>query len=147
MTTAPDLRTRLEGSRAALLLALEGLTDREFGAEIQPGVTVIGVLARLAPAERAAVDAARVAAGMPPHSGPIAAGALLTRAVPPQVIHDLAGARHGTLTFIEGLQPEHLGSTTPDGQSALALLAAIVEREEAAAHQIAALPRGGVTPA
>ena len=46
------LRQRLEQSRAALLSALEGLTDRDFAAEIEPDVTVVGALAVLAPAER-----------------------------------------------------------------------------------------------
>lgn len=140
MTTTPHLLARLGASRAALLAALEGLTDREFGTEIEPGLTVIAALARLAPAEREAVDAARAAAGLPPRPRPIAAGALLTRAVPPQVIHDLAGARHETLTFLARLSAP---SAPGRHEAALGLLDAVAAREEAAARRIGTVPRGG----
>ncbi|RLT44130.1 MAG: hypothetical protein DWI58_01585 [Chloroflexi bacterium] len=140
MTTVDDIRTLLDASRLALLHAIEGLTDREFASDVAPGLTVLGALAGLAPVEREAVERARATAGLAARPRPAAAGPVLTRTVPPQVIHDLAGARHETLTFLDQLPvgplPAAIGDDAPE-----ALLLAIAQREHAVALQVAAVPR------
>ena len=127
MSDAAELRARLERSRAALLRSLEGLTERDFSSELAPGETVIGLLARLAPAEREAVRAARGEAQ--PSAGGAAGGR--SRPLPPPVIHDLAGARYETLAFLEAAGAE----LDPEVR---ALIAGIAEREEEAARRIEA---------
>ena len=52
------LRARLDASRAALLAALEGVTERDFAVDLGGGETVVRALAALAAAERAATGAA-----------------------------------------------------------------------------------------
>ena len=116
------LRARIEASRAALLEAIARLTEQDFAAEVEPGLSVAGLLAALAAAER---DAARAA---PPAGG-------VTRANPgsvlaPQAIHDLAGARFETLRTLDAVA----GGELPD--AAVAALAAVAEREEAATERI-----------
>ena len=120
------VRTRLERSRAKLLEALARLTEQDFASEIEQGRSVMQLLAALAPAERAATAAAREAAGLPPRPGP-SHGAARRSELAPQVIHDLAGARHETLLT--------LGSIGPAGPQ-LDELHGVAEREEAAAERI-----------
>jgi hypothetical protein len=136
--TADELRTSLDASRAALLAAIEGLTDRDFAAEISSGETIIGLLSALAVDEREAIRLARQAVGAEPRPLPTTGGPRLSRAIPPQVVHNLAGARHETLLFID----THGDSLMRDGAGGEAtlhpLLTTVVERERAAAERIAA---------
>ncbi len=85
----PDLRAnlaaRLEMARRALVGVLEGLTERDFATDLGGGETVVRLLANLAGAEHRAV----VEAG-----GTGVHGAPAEKPLPPQVIHDLAGARY-----------------------------------------------------
>ena len=127
---AAALRERLRRSRAGLLEALGRLTEQDFASADGDGRSVLGLLADLAPAERA--DAARAiagggagGAGAPPGPPAAARGALLA----PQAIHDLAGARRGTLRALAALEEA--------GRSAAAL-EAIAEREERAAAAVRA---------
>lgn len=127
-------RTLLEQSRAALLAALEGVTERDFTAELEPGTTMIAALAALAPAEREAVRDARVAIGAPERPLPAGGASVTGRATPPQVVHDLAGARYETLLFLDYLE----GAQRPPDGAIAAALEAIAAREAAVSGQIAA---------
>ncbi|MBM4410634.1 MAG: hypothetical protein FJ037_04795 [Chloroflexi bacterium] len=80
-----DLAARLEVARRELLNALEGLTERDFATDLGGGETVVRLLASLAGAEHRAV----VEAG-----GAGSSGAPVEKPLPPQVVHDLAGARY-----------------------------------------------------
>ena len=128
MTTPHDdaspaaLRARLDASRAALLDAVARLTEQDFAADLGGGETVGGVLAALAASERAA------AAG----AGDADAD---TRGTPlaPQAIHDLAGARFETLRRLDAVE----GAGERDA-AALAAIAEVAAREEAAAARIRA---------
>ena len=124
------LRARLERSRGALLAALGRLTEPDFAAEVEPGLSVTALLAGLAPAERAAIAKARRAAGVAPRPQP-ATSAARDSALPPQVIHDLAGARHETVLFLDAPSSDPPAESVP-----WASLEAIAEREEAAAERI-----------
>lgn len=127
------IRERLESSRAALLAALEGVTERDFAAELAPGMTVVAKLATLAPAEREAIREARLAVGAPERPLPGAGANVSRRATPPQVVHDLAGARYETSLFLELLDAMPADS----GQDELAtLLQGIHEREIAVAEAV-----------
>jgi hypothetical protein len=141
-----DLRQRLERSRAALLQALEGLTDRDFAAELEPELTVVGALASLAPAERQAVRRAREAVGAPPRPLPSAGSTQRARALPPQVVHDLAGARYETLLFLDSLREEQL-AVLADGERVEALLARVAEREVATAERVQGRASESANPA
>ncbi|GMU39229.1 MAG: hypothetical protein AMXMBFR23_00950 [Chloroflexota bacterium] len=112
------LRARLEASRAALLAALEGVTERDFATNLGDGVTVVRLLARLAAEERA--DAARL-------RGEAAEVAVPERPLPPQVVHALAGARYQALQALDlpGL-----------GADAAEALVAGIEAREAAAERV-----------
>ena len=116
-TTRNALLERLAASRALLLAALEGVTERDFGSQAGEQ-TVVQLLASLARAERAAVGAAR---------GNAVTSRTIARPAPPQVMHDLAGARYETRRYIEQL---------PDPSSAASLVAGIETREAAAAQLI-----------
>ncbi len=119
-TPAP-LAARLERSRDALLEALTERTEADFARALGGpyGDETLGhALAVLAQAERAGLAAARSIAA-PERELP-------EKPLPPQVTHDLAGARHQTLSHLEGL----------DGAAAEAVVAAIVERESALVAQI-----------
>lgn len=132
--TAHELRQQLEASREALLRALTGLTERDFASQLEGGESVLEALAALARAERATVEEARaMLAGKVEESQPASSR---RRALPPQVIHDLAGARHTTMTFLEGLDGTGLAAVAER-------LAAIAEREVAAARRIEGRPAGG----
>ena len=148
---ATDLRERLQSSRRALLDAMKGLTEQDFAAEIAgaQGATVADYLAALAPAERDAVRRAREAVGAPPR--PLPPRGRRERVLPPQVIHDLAGARHETMLFLDALDAPDGSSpaTEPGGDGddgARALLDAVADREQAAAARLAELTPPGRTP-
>ena len=121
-----DLRARLERSRAQLLEALAQLTEQDFASEIEEGRSVLDLLADLAPAERSAAAQARAAAGLPARATPPAATRRSLLA--PQVIHDLAGARHETLLALAEL--EQAAGPVP------AALPAVAAREEQAGAAI-----------
>lgn len=122
--TPPDhaaLVARLAESRAALLEALTERTEQDFARPLDSeseGETLGHALAVLASAERADIAIAR--AEEPPHRE------LPEKPLPPQVTHDLAGARHQTLS--------HLG--TFDAATATGLVEAIVGRESALVARI-----------
>src|SRR5438067_12665214 len=105
--TVEELRAELEASHAALLAAAGTLTDRDFATALADGTTIIAVLAALAPAEREAVRLAREVTGAPARPLP-ASDVPRTCALPPQVLHDLAGARYETLLFLDVLDASGL---------------------------------------
>ena len=131
---AAALRARLEASRATLLGSIARLTEQDFAAELEPGLGVAGLLAALAAAERGAVAAVRDAAARPARS---ATRATRASALAPQAIHDLAGARFETLRTLAALE----AAAGPE-EAAIGSLAAVAEREEAAAERIRAKFRG-----
>ncbi len=108
------------------------MTEQAFAAELE-GVTVVAYLAALAPAEREAVTRARQAAGLP--ARPMPSAGERERVLPPQVIHDLAGARHETLLLLDLLDNDGLNADA-GGESVGALLEAVSERETTAAALI-----------
>ena len=130
-SSAAALRARLEASRAALLESIARLTEQDFAAELEPGLGVAGLLAALAAAERDAVAAVRDAAARPARS------ATRASALAPQAIHYLAGARFETLRTLAALE----AAAGPE-EAAIGVLAAVAEREEAAAERIRAQFRG-----
>lgn len=89
------LAARITAAREALLAALHGVTEREFAAEVSPGVTVLAALLHLAHAEREAVQAGRALLGAPPRPAPTSV-VDPARVLPPQAVHDLAGAWYET---------------------------------------------------
>jgi hypothetical protein len=138
MTELDDLRARLEASRAALLEAVRGLTERDFAAPLAEDETVVDALAALARGEREAVHAARVAAGAPPR--PLPAGkAVAGRPLPPQVVHDLAGARYETELLLDWLAE----ATPAPSEAVRSALDGVEAREIAAAARIAGRERTG----
>jgi hypothetical protein len=116
------LHARLEASRAVLLGALEGVTERDFASDLG-GETVVQLLARLATEERAAVAAA---------GGPATSERQVEKPLPPQVIHALAGARYRTSRYLDA--PE------ADTEVARALVAGIEQREGDAARRVRERP-------
>jgi hypothetical protein len=138
MSELDDLRARLETSRMALLEAVHGLTERDFSASLGEEDTVVDALAGLARSEREAVQTAREAAGAPPR--PLPAGKAVTgRPLPPQVVHDLAGARYETELLLDWL-------AEADEAAAEAVRSAfdgIAAREIAVARQISGRERPG----
>ena len=124
-------RARLDASRAALLAALEGLTEREFGTEISGGETVLDRLQALATRERETTRAARQRLGAGERPTPASGRGITSgRVLPPQAIHDLAGARYETALLIEAAA-SRLREIGDD-------LASIAENELAAAAAIVA---------
>ena len=136
---AAALRARLEASRATLLGSIARLTEQDFAAELEPGLGVAGLLAALAAAERGAVAAVRDAAARDAAARPARSATRATRAsaLAPQAIHDLAGARFETLRTLAALE----AAAGPE-EAAIGSLAAVAEREEAAAERIRAKFRG-----
>ena len=120
--TRQALHARLDAARAALLAALAGVTERDFGTDLG-GETVVMLLARIATEERAAVAEA---AGVEYAPRPV------QKPMPPQVIHALAGARHRTRRYLDS--PEATEAV------AVALVAAAEQRESVAAARISARP-------
>lgn len=102
MTNIDESRARLAASRAALLEAVGGLTERDFVAPLGDA-TIIEVLAALAREERQTVQGARVAASAPTRPLPAGSGGEGGRPLPPQIIHDLAGARYETELLLDWL--------------------------------------------
>lgn len=86
------LALRLETARGTLMGALEGLTERDFATDLGGGETLVRMLANLAGAEHRAVSEA---GGTGVHSAPP------EKPLPPQVVHDLAGARYRMLRAID----------------------------------------------
>lgn len=126
-------RTRLEASRGRLLEALRDVTERDF-AQALGEQTVVQALAGLAPAERASMAGPARDAGVPAAEG--APRAVPAKPLPPQVMHDLAGARYETLRLIEAAA---MAQPPPDGALLEALDAAVeavARREEAMAARI-----------
>jgi len=123
------LRERLEASRATLLAALEGVTERDFTTNLGDGVTVVRQLAGLVAEEQ--TDVARL-------RGETVTVATPERPLPPQVVHGLAGARYQTLRALDaaGLAPE----------AARALVAGIETREQVAAERIRNRPAATPPP-
>ncbi|TAK75390.1 MAG: hypothetical protein EPO16_09060 [Dehalococcoidia bacterium] len=110
-----DLAARLEVARRALLGAMEGLTERDFATDLGEGETVVRLLANLAAAEHQAVGEA---GGTSSQRGPA------EKPLPPQVVHDLAGARYRILRCVDDDDADEAHVRT---------LVAEVERLEAAA--------------
>lgn len=133
------IRERLERSRAALLSALEGVTERDFAAEVGPGLTVVAALATLAPDERESIREARRVVAAPDRPRPSGGASATARATPPQVVHDLAGARYETLLFLDMLSQRQPISEAEE-ETVQALLIAVCDRETAAAEQVRARP-------
>jgi hypothetical protein len=129
-----SLRERLEASRAALLAALEGVTERDFASELESGVTVVATLGALAQAERTAIRDARDTVGAAQRPLPAGGAAATARATPPQVVHDLAGARYETLLFLDLLAAAR--PATSGGATLATLLGGIADREIAAAEAV-----------
>ncbi len=120
------LLARLDESRAALLAALEGLTEQDFAGGLDAGgdgETVVRALAALAHAERAAN--AEVRGEAPP---PVSTG----RPLPPQVVHALAGASYQSRRYLE--------SPDAEAPAASALVEGVAEREVRLAARIRARP-------
>lgn len=147
LTAAPSpspriaaLRASLAASRVALLAAIGTLAERDFASALPSGSTVVATLAVLAPLERDAVHAARAAIGAPTRPRLGGGEAPAGRALPPQVVHDLAGARYETALFLDSLQAAELDSLAGDG-TIEALLAAVAAREQATAEQVSGRPR------
>jgi hypothetical protein len=113
------LRERLDASRAALLAALEGVTERDFAADAG-GETVVRLLGRLATEERRAVLEAR--------GQPVPELRMPERPLAPQVVHDLAGARYRTAQYLE--------EPNASREVAEGLVAALEAREAEAAVRI-----------
>jgi len=138
MSELDDLRARLDASRAALLEAVRGLTERDFAAPLGEDEMVVDALAALARGEREAVHAARAAAGAPPR--PLPAGkAVAGRPLPPQVVHDLAGARYETELLLDWLTE----AAAAPSEAVRSTLDVIEERETAVAARIAGRERAG----
>ncbi|MFA7297638.1 MAG: hypothetical protein WC211_10730 [Dehalococcoidia bacterium] len=138
MSALDDLRARLDASRATLLEAVRGLTERDFSADLGAGETVVDALAALARAEREAVHTARAAAGAPPR--PLPAGkAVAGRPLPPQVVHDLAGARYETELLLDWLAE----AAAAPSEAVRSALDGIEAGETAAAARIAGRERPG----
>ena len=131
MSELDDLRARLDASRAALLDAVRGLTERDFSAEIGAGETVADALAALARGEREAVHAARAASGAPARPLPVGK-AVAGRPLPPQVVHDLAGARYETELLLDWL----VEAATVPSEAVRSALDGIEARETAVARRI-----------
>jgi len=137
--TLDELRQSLAAARAALLEAMGSLTERDFAQQID-GATLTEWLAALAPAEREAVREARRALGLEERAL-LPQGGDARRVLPPQVVHDLAGARYETLLLIEAIQG--LGGAAldraADGETSVAnLLAGIAEQDLKAARRVEA---------
>lgn len=135
MSALDDLRARLDASRAALLDAVRGLTERDFAASLGDE-TVVDALAVLAREEREAVRLARAAAGAETRPLPVG-GRGAGRPLPPQVVHDLAGARYETELLLDWLAT----ATTAAVEASRGPLEAVEARETAVAARIAGRER------
>lgn len=130
------LRQQLAEARAQLIAALQGASESDFNAELEPGMAVVSALAGLARGERASVEEARRLGGLAPRPAPAIHGEPARRLTPPPVVHDLAGAHHEALLLVDALAA--LVSPTDGGADFAAhALLAIVEEERALAARIA----------
>lgn len=126
------LAARVAAARETLLAALHGVTEREFSAEVAPGETVLAALLHLARTEREAVQAGRAALGAPPRPAPTSE-ADPARVLPPQAVHDLAGAWYETDLLLEA------ATQTPDTAARIVpLLEPIIAQAEGLAARIVA---------
>lgn len=116
------LRERLDISRAVLLAALEGVTERDFASDLG-GETVVQMLARIAAEER---DAVALAQGVSTHERTV------EKPLPPQVIHALAGARYRTARYLDDPAAEEA--------TARSLVEAAEHREAEAARRVRERP-------
>ena len=132
--TSAALRARLEVSRAALVAALQGLSERDFTADAGHGITLLQLLAALAPAEREAVRRARSATGAT--ARPTPGRVERERLLPPAVIHDLAGARYETMLLLDEIDDAAL-DTDAGGDTVRTLIDRVAAREEEAVTRIA----------
>ena len=128
---AGELRARLDRSRAALLEMLGNLTERDFASEIEDGRSVLDLLAALAPAERVSAVSALPGGAEPGEEA--SARRRRDAMLPPQVVHDLSGARRQTLIALDAIEVADGSEGDP-----LAELRTIAEREEQAAEAIRA---------
>jgi hypothetical protein len=138
-----DMRTELDAARAALLEAVTGLTDRDFASPraVDGGEdTVLGLLVTLAGAERELASEARAAGDLAARPVLGSGGTRAARVLPPQVMHDLAGARHELRLVLDELGTE--GVTVEGRDAALALLGEAARLERATATSIASGPAG-----
>ena len=126
-----QLVERLQESRQHLLAALDGVTERDFATKVpvrdgqgeEAADSVVRLLAGLALNERREVAAAL---------GHSIDGRVPEKPVPPQVMHDLAGARYRTYRYLE-----HENATL---ERASALVEAIEQRERETARRIRERP-------
>lgn len=115
------LEARLNAARAALLDALEGLTERDFATDLGGGETLVRMLARVASEE---ITATARATGVPVEAR------VPEKPLPPQVVHELAGARYRARLALAVLTPA----------DAEALVATIEALEMAAAERVRTRP-------
>ena len=132
--TIAALRARLEASRAALVATLQGLSERDFTADAGDGITLLQLLAALAPAEREAVRRARNAAGAAARPTPDRVER--ERLLPPAMIHDLAGARYETMLLLREIDDAALDADA-GGDTVGTLIERVASREEEAVSRIA----------
>lgn len=130
------IRHQLDESRAALLAALEGLSESDFNTELEPGGTVIAALVDLARSERAAIARARETVGAPPRPRLAGHGAPARRFTPPPVVHDLAGARYETGLLLETLARRELPLNDAVLSATSAILTAVASGERRTAERI-----------
>ena len=94
---AVALRAALDASRAALLASIGTLAERDFASSLPSGETVVAALAELAPPGAGRGEGRscrhRRACAAPPRRR---RDRRWRAPLPPQVIHDLAGARYET---------------------------------------------------
>lgn len=137
-----DLRQLLNASRQTLLDAVRDLTEEEFLSALDTfsldrtgdstEITVVAYLSTLAPDEREAVRLARGLVGAKPRALPT--NTTREQVLPPQLIHDLAGARYETLLFLEDLDDSQLN--VGSDQTVLDLFDAVARRETEAAQRL-----------
>ena len=125
--TIAALRARLEASRSALVATLQGLSERDFTTDVGDGITLLQLLAGLAPAEREAVRRAREAAGAATRPTPDRVER--ERLLPPALIHDLAGARYETMLLLDEIDDAALNADA-GGDTIDALIDRVAAREE-----------------
>lgn len=120
--TVTGARADLAGSRAALLDSLSHLTELDFAKRTTDGVAIVDALIRFAAAERTATAAAQPPAAQPPAAQPSAepapaepaADGETGRILPPQAVHQLAGARYATISLLDRLE-----ASDPSGDATL----------------------------
>ncbi len=146
--TNEGLRRRLDETRKQLLDALTGLTEEQMYRQVEPGEwSIAEVLAHLPVAERhtrsqaEAIQqetAVEIASLSLPEQQQSAARA--QEMVPPQIIHDMTGARWQTLKFLDSLTAvdlEKVGTHERHGAMTVgAIIGRIAYHEENHTQQI-----------